>query len=348
MVEKIALINTENISKGAGEWEKLALAAIESCPKIKKEREKEVLKDRFGIGKKPKTLNAIGLKHGVTRERIRQIVNNALKKIQKFCVNNELESKLDEIEEHIEVSGGFATKEDLFKQFSPDSEAESNAVRFIASLSKKLELLKESNSLKEGWHLKEVKQLKIREITKKATQILKEAGKVISTAKLAETLKEDSQLVAAALTASKEIMLSDKGNWGLTAWPHVNPKSIRDKSRYILERHGEPIHYAELTRKISEMNSKKVTKQSVHNELIKNQDFVLVGRGIYALTEWGYTPGVVEEVIVEVLEEAKEPLHKSDIVKKVLEKRIVKESTIVLNLQKPRFKRVGKATYTIN
>lgn len=348
MVEKISLINTENLAKSAGEWEKLALSAIEGCPKIKKEREKEVLKERFGIGKNPKTLNAIGVKHGVTRERIRQIVNNAIRKIQKFCVNEELSIKIGEIETFIKDAGGFATKETLFKKFGKGESNEENSVKFIASLSKNLELLKESNNLKEGWHVKEVKQLKIREITKKTLAILKEANKVVAIEKIAEELKEDKKLIEAALTASKEIMKTDAGKWGLTAWPHVNPKSIRDKSRYILERHGEPIHYTKLTQKISEMSSKKVTKQSVHNELIKNQDFVLVGRGIYALTEWGYTPGVVEEVIVEVLTEAQAPLHKNEIVKRVLEKRIVKESTIVLNLQKNKFKRVGKATYTIN
>jgi hypothetical protein len=211
-----------------------------------------------------------------------------------------------------------------------------------------LEILKDSNNLKEGWHLKSIKQIKIRELVKKTSALLKEAGEAMTAKDIASNLKENQSLLEAALTASKDLMQTDKGKWGLTIWPHVNPKSIKDKTRYILERHGEPIHYSELTTRISTMSRKVVTKQSVHNELIKNQDFVLVGRGIYALREWGYTPGVVEDVIVEVLVEARAPLHKTEIVKRVLEKRIVKESTIVLNLQKDRFKRVGKATYTIN
>ncbi|MBW6431777.1 winged helix-turn-helix domain-containing protein, partial [Patescibacteria group bacterium] len=114
------------------------------------------------------------------------------------------------------------------------------------------------------------------------------------------------------------------------------------------KQHGKPIHYHELSKKISEIGKKDVTKQSVHNELIKNSDFILVGRGIYALADWGYTPGIVEEVIVTVLEEAGEPLHKDIIIGRVLERRIVKPSTIVLNLQKPRFKKIDKSVYTLN
>lgn len=349
MTEKMTLIDTKGLEKKAdGKWNKLAVEVIENCPKIKKDREKEVLFDRFGIGKKPKTLNAIGVKHGVTRERIRQIVNNAIRKIQKFCQNEELTNKITIIEDYIEKTGGFVTKEGLFEKFGQGESSEENAVRFIANLSKNLEVLKESNNLKEGWHLKGIKQTKIREAVKKAHLALKESGKVLSSSELAEKVKEDKEFLVSALGASKEIMKADNGKWGLGIWPNVNPKSIRDKSKYILERHGKPIHYSELTKRIGDMSNKNVTRQSVHNELIKNADFVLVGRGIYALTKWGYTPGVVEEVIVQVLSTSTDPMHKNEIVAKVLEKRIVKESTIVLNLQKPRFKRVGKATYTLN
>lgn len=55
------------------------------------------------------------------------------------------------------------------------------------------------------------------------------------------------------------------------------------------------------------------------------------------------------DTIADVLIKAKEPLHRDEIVKRVLENRQVKETTILLNLQsKPQFKRVAKATYTLN
>lgn len=89
-----------------------------------------------------------------------------------------------------------------------------------------------------------------------------------------------------------------------------------------------------------------MTTQAIHNELIKDGRFVLIGRGIYALKEWGYSKGTVSDIIAQVLKTAGEPMHRDEIVKKVLEKRQVKETTVLLNLQsKPQFKRTKKATY---
>jgi hypothetical protein len=348
MTEKIQLINDTNEATGNHKWSNLAKSAIEDCPKIKKEREIAILCDRFGIGKNAKTLHAIGLTYGVTRERIRQIVNNSLKKIQKNCLSPELAKNIKLIESQVEKNGGIITKADLAKAFGTSDIQEQNAINFCASLSDKLSLVKESKDFKQSWSKKSLKIQKIKDVSKKSLAVLKEQKKIVSAKKIADEIKETPELVSAVLASTKEAMKTDKGEWGLTAWPHVNPKSIRDKSKYIMVRHGKPLHYSELTKKIGEIGTKNVTKQSVHNELIKNNEFVLVGRGIYALSEWGYEPGVVEEVIVEVLEEEGAPLHKDEIIRRVLEKRIVKESTIVLNLQRDRFKKVDKVNYTLN
>jgi hypothetical protein len=350
MAENLTLIDTDNIpTKASGLWTSLAVSAVEQCSRIKKEREKEILFDRFGVGKNAKTLHAIGQKYGVTRERIRQIVNNAVKKIQKYSSAEEVKSRILNIEEIVSENGGFATKDYIFNVLGVEDKIEQNSVRFIASLSNKLDAVKESNVFKQGWSLKAVKFSKIKNIARDGTAVLREVGKTISTNDLAKRINESNPgLVGAALSGVKAVMKTDNDKWGLISWPHVNPRSIRDKSKYIMLRHGKPLHYSELTIKIGDMGIKNVTKQSVHNELIKNQDFVLVGRGIYALTEWGYEPGVVEEVIASVLTDAGRPLHKDDIIDRVLTKRIVKASTVILNLQKPRFKRVGKAVYTIN
>jgi hypothetical protein len=111
------------------------------------------------------------------------------------------------------------------------------------------------------------------------------------------------------------------------------------------------MHFNEIAKAIkgSEFKRKNVTTQAIHNELIKDGRFVLIGRGIYALKEWGYAKGTVADIITDVLKKAGEPLHREEIVKRVLESRHVKETTILLNLQgKTQFKRVAKATYTLN
>ena len=130
----------------------------------------------------------------------------------------------------------------------------------------------------------------------------------------------------------------------------VNPKNIRDKIYVILKEHGKHMHFNEIATAIkdSDFKRKDVTTQAIHNELIKDKRFVLIGRGIYALKEWGYEKGTVADIITEVLKKANEPLHRDEIVKRVLKSRYVKETTILLNLQgKPQFKRVAKATYAL-
>ena len=130
----------------------------------------------------------------------------------------------------------------------------------------------------------------------------------------------------------------------------VNPKNIRDKIYVILHEHGKPLHFNEIAKSIkdSSFRRKDVTTQAIHNELIKDNRFVLIGRGIYALKEWGYRKGTVADIIADVLKKAAEPLHRDEIVRRVLQHRHVKETTILLNLQgKPQFKRVAKATYTL-
>lgn len=348
MAEKITLIDVEKTAQAAGKWEKLAILAIDNCPKIKKDREKKILFDRFGIGKKAKTLHAIGQEYSVTRERIRQIVNNTVKKIKKNCKSAEAQKAIDLVDSFVQKSGGYVSSAQLYSKFDCTDLKEQNALKFMATLSDKLVAVKESGTIRQGWSLNSLKLSTIKNIAKESAAVLKEAKKTMKAKDIAEAVKADPVLSESVLHGAKALMKTDDGKWGLVSWPLVNPKSIKDKSIYILKRHTKPIHYSELTKRISDISTKKVTQQSVHNELIKNQEFVLVGRGIYALSEWGYAPGVVEEVIVQVLEEAGEPLHKNVIIERVLEKRIVKTSTVVLNLQKPRFKRVEKAIYTLN
>jgi len=88
--------------------------------------------------------------------------------------------------------------------------------------------------------------------------------------------------------------------------------------------------------------------QAIHNELIKDPRFVLIGRGIYALSSWGYKKGTISDTIKSILEKSETPLTREEIVKQVLKVRKVKETTILLNLQnKALFKKIGKNSYTL-
>jgi DNA-directed RNA polymerase delta subunit len=140
------------------------------------------------------------------------------------------------------------------------------------------------------------------------------------------------------------------GVWGLVKWPAVNPKNIRDRIYVILEAKKEPMHFSDIAQAIKESSFKRrnVTVQAIHNELIKDPRFILIGRGIYALSSWGYKKGTISDIIKSILIKTGEPLTREEIVKQVLKVRKVKETTILLNLQnKKLFKKVGKNSYTI-
>ena len=95
-------------------------------------------------------------------------------------------------------------------------------------------------------------------------------------------------------------------------------------------------------------DKKKILPQTVHNELIRDTRFVLVGRGVYALREWGYAEGTVRDVIKQVLNSNSGPMEKNQIVKLVLAKRMVKPNTVLLNLNSTtHFKKDSNGKYTI-
>ena len=104
--------------------------------------------------------------------------------------------------------------------------------------------------------------------------------------------------IRAIASISKQLSTLN-GLWGLAKWPTVNPRNIRDKIFVVLEAKHEPMHFSEIAKAISASNfrRKDVTTQAIHNELIKDPRFVLIGRGIYALDSWGYSKGTVADII---------------------------------------------------
>jgi DNA-directed RNA polymerase delta subunit len=159
-----------------------------------------------------------------------------------------------------------------------------------------------------------------------------------------------SPVIVSYVEISKSVFQSPFGLYGLSQWPEVNPRGLKDKAYLVLKTRNAPLHFTQIAELIGKlpMVSKKVLPESVHNELIRNNRFVLVGRGIYALTEWGYEPGTVKEIIANVLKKSKKPLSKKEIVKKVFEQRQVKENTILLNLQDEElFEKDKKGKYSL-
>lgn len=152
------------------------------------------------------------------------------------------------------------------------------------------------------------------------------------------------------LHAIKYLDQNKFGHWGLQHWSEVRPKRVNDKIYLILKHEQKPMHFEEIAEEINRLgfDKKKANPATIHNELILDEKYVLVGRGIYGLKEWGYKRGVVIDVIRDVLEKAGRPMTKDEIVEKVLENRLVKKTTINLALMnKDIFEREEDGRYSL-
>ncbi len=318
------------------------------------EAQKDVIIKRYGLyGEKPMTLEAIGQEKGVTRERIRQIEASALEKLKKSL--DELDILLKQIKDQLEILGGIRREQKLLEEsatlLSPDpvelwqnektkKQYEYN-VNFLLDLSPKFFYSFEKPNLYSNWYLQEEYLKKAMDIYKfvehelkfyKRPLLLDEYQMLLR--KLMKEFKIKHEAVAISyLDLSKKFSFNPFGEFGLVDWTGIKPKNISAKAKLVLKKVGEPLHYQEILNLINQygFNNKKISINTLHNELIKDDDFILVGRGIYALKDWGYKPGTIKDILVSVLKNR--PMTFQEILKEIEKQRIVKEITVLINLQ---------------
>lgn len=322
---------------------------------IDREREREIISRRYGLFDRKETLEQIGELLGITRERVRQLEKSVMQKLSAQA-QKDLPHVADfdaALVADVVATGKLAKISDISSRLTKDNtKIDQSRIAFLARLAPSIVFVNENdhfhNAAADARSYKDEKTVK-GQVTDVLAAI-KKIGKPVSIQEVAGAMghPEASEVQALASVSKGIATLNDR--WGLIKWPMVNPKNIRDKIYVILYENGKQMHFNEIAEAISksEFKRKDVTTQAIHNELIKDKRFVLVGRGIYALKEWGFKKGTVADVITEVLADSDTPLHRDEIVKRVLKRRFVKETTILLNLQgKPQFKRTAKATYTL-
>lgn len=321
------------------------------------ERVCDVLTKRFGLGKDGEiyTLEAIGQTYGITRERVRQIENHGIQSIQKSDVYAELKPIFDELNNAIEALGGGVIAEHILLNELTTDPSIRNDLYFLLVLGDPFYRSKENAAFAHRWYTEKT----VAQIVEKAlASVYKSINRdeLVSEEEVLNRFRNelidiadryDDTVLKRWLMISKEIAANPLGEWGHAASPNVKVKGIRDYAYLVVKRHGSPMHFREVAEAIEELFGKKAHTATTHNELIKDERFVLVGRGLYALAEWGYAAGVVKDVLRDIIAEHG-ALSREEIIDKVRKERYVKDNTIIVNLQDPNlFKRLSNGTYVL-
>lgn len=309
------------------------------------ERARDVLTKRFGLGDhKTFTLDAIGKEYGVTRERVRQIESFALAAIKKSDTFQKEQEAFAELEEFVRAMGGIVAEEDILDAVSSDASIK-NHINFFLVLGDSFIKAREDEHFKDRWHVDPVVAKQVEDSLKKLYASMSDEDLIAEpdlVSRFLDNLKgiadhyKDEEIARRWLNISKKIGRNPLGEWGVADSPSVRARGMRDYAFLVIRRHGNPMHFTEVATQIQKLFGKAAHTATCHNELIKDPRFVLVGRGLYALHDWGYTSGVVRDVINEVLKKYG-PMTKDEIIDKVLKERYVKPNTVIVNLQSGKY-----------
>ena len=303
-------------------------------------RQKNIVLERFGLqGGERKTLEAVGNQFGITRERVRQIQDGALVEIKsKACAYKAI---FQNFKKYFQNSGNLKKEDAMLKELG--QEKFQNQVYFLLSLNNGFSRFGANKDFVPLWAAGPAALSQAQKIISSLTLKLEEAKKPLSLRELADISSQNIAVLESYLEVSKKIQKNSEGLFGLKDWPEINPRGVKDRAYLLFKKTQEPLHFT----KVADMIEGSLV-QTVHNELIRDPRFILVGRGMYALREWGYEPGQVKDVILRILKAENKPLTREEILDKVLKQRMVKENTIFLNLNnKKYFSRTPQGKYQI-
>lgn len=328
------------------------------------ERTQTVLSRRFGLESgEEETLQAIGDDCGLTRERVRQIESEGLRALRQPQVLRELAVFSRPVESHLKSWGGLRREGRLFNELPEELgfKGRHQHFNFLLTVTEPFQRFPETEHHHHLWTVEEqaahnAKKLLLalyRELAKiKSPQsfdsICSLAADLCRRGKLVKDEKLVPRFSTSAVDAASFISANPFGEYGLNSWERIMPRRTGERAYLVLEKDGKPLHFREIAERVSVTWGKATHKETVHNELIKDPRFVLVGRGIYALKDWGFQAGTVVEVIADLLEAEGRALGRDAILENVLKVRLVKPSTVLLNLSNRKmFLRTPEGKYAL-
>lgn len=319
------------------------------------DRAREVLTLRFGLGKdsKRETLEAIGERWDITRERVRQIEAAAIEAVRASKAFKEAAPAFTELSNYIESKGSILPEDHLLSGLANDEKTR-NRFRFLLVVGSAFIRERETDEFFARWHVDHTTAKKVHGALSSLyaslsdSEVLSESeifSRFLAELKEVDAAYRNEEILKRWLALSKNIASNPLSEWGRASAPAIRTKGIRDYAYLVIKREGAPMHFRDVANAIATLFAKKAHVATTHNELMKDERFVLVGRGLYALAEWGYKPGVVRDVINEVLRKFG-PMPRERVLEEVKKVRYVKDNTILVNLNDPKyFKRAKDGTY---
>jgi len=329
--------------------------------KVLNPRAREVIEKHFGLRSVLcQTLEAIGQNLGVTRERVRQIEALGLRQLANKNVLEPLKPVFETIEKHLTDYGGVRREDYFLREISQlvslKEKNNENLIDFALALGQgRFVHFKETPKWRAAWALDNSVYNNAIGLGESLRKKLAEQNLPIPREEVLKTAASlggemNDRALFSCIELCREIAQNPFGEWGFIGSPEVSPKGVKDKAYLIFKKEKKPLHFTQVAELINQavFEGRQAHPQTVHNELIKDPRFVLVGRGTYALADWGYEPGTVRDVLVSVLKNTEGGLAREEIIKIVQAKRLVKENTILLNLQNKKvFKKIDNKHFTL-
>jgi len=324
-------------------------------------KEQIIISKRSGLWGQKETLENIGklFSPSLTRERVRQIEHSSIEKIGRIVKKTTLVQIHQFAKNVLGKNGGILGKDKLMREIIRNFDLDENMNVSILEIiiQSDYDILKSKPTLgtKTYFYLPDINKKNIDVIHKRAVKILNDKNTVLSKEVLCHQLRTTLNIPAEdifflnVLSVFEDILITDQGNIGLEKWESLNPRTLKAKAHYVLQKEGIPMHFVTIANRIGQTMNEVVKTTTVHNELIRNPEFILVGRGIYALQSWGiYFGGTVADVIADVMKKNKGPMSREEVVAEVVKVKQVKPATIYINLQnKKLFQRVGRNFYDL-
>lgn len=328
------------------------------------DREREILERYAGIRSEKEKLASIGRDFGITRERVRQLKEKSIKRVLRNFEQQNYKKEFFQFLKERTNSLSFRSEnylekillyEDKFAVF------EIRIIQFLIQIHPEIPYYPEDQNYYSYFATKKEAFISAQHALNRIKNYFEKNKKKIHPEEVIlhiteqeiknhfhkkPSLEEELEIISLIRVLAKNPF----GYFGHIQHHLINPKALKHKIFLILHNAKKPLHYSEIYQileKLSQQSEdsfipnawrKQYTVESIKNELIKNKEFVFVGKGSYGLKEWGLEQGSAKDLLFKMLKKEKK-ISLEMLWKKISNLRNIKKTSFLIYLKSsPRIK----------